>query len=559
MHPVLQIQDIVWNIFGHCCLPTRASATSDLPALARTCRAFKEPALDVLWEELLDPSPLAQCLPKASSQVDDVSRFPISATFYLIVNVFSYCSTKCYSFHRPLTQIEWGILRSYTRRIRSISDDKDALDWKSVRTFLNPRTTEPLFPNLRHLYTTQSTEIKHFLCMPFPSLSSFTVDFIDEDQDPFVLQGPLESFSKSSPNISRLSIYLSLPDAAFSNFFSSYIRQWQDLRDVDCPIIDLDLDALVHLSHMPALTQLKCTPCVGLPASDKPLVFSNLHYLKLYSASLESISRLLSRIRLPAMTEFYISVPTCPPKENFFSCLLASVQTSVIDHNIRELGVDQTFDDEQDEKVTPIVLDLEDLKPCMAFSNLRCLSINLAWHVNLTDSDLLTLASAWPHLERLHINVDFGWKTRSGITPHGLVQLLQTCRSLHRIALAIDTFGFTEFHGSRASLGLPRPPKLFINVLDSFIEAESVPAMAAVFAAIAPSSPSNFSFTAHHSAWIVRIEEKARWYDAYRRGYDTLGQHSQFSFGYRDIEPEDGDSDIPSMSDDDSESFEEGD
>ena len=56
MHHALEIQEILSNIFG-CCYP------SDLPSLARTCRAFKEPALDVLWEELVNLSPLAQCLP----------------------------------------------------------------------------------------------------------------------------------------------------------------------------------------------------------------------------------------------------------------------------------------------------------------------------------------------------------------------------------------------------------------------------------------------------------------------------------------------------------------
>ena len=39
---------------------------SDLASLARTCRVFKESALDVLWRALIDMSPLARCLPEAS-------------------------------------------------------------------------------------------------------------------------------------------------------------------------------------------------------------------------------------------------------------------------------------------------------------------------------------------------------------------------------------------------------------------------------------------------------------------------------------------------------------
>ena len=80
MHHTLQIQEILLNIFGHCHPPTGEYTSSDLPALARTCRAFKEPALDVLWEELVNLSPLAQCLPAShQSQAEGDKAVHISA------------------------------------------------------------------------------------------------------------------------------------------------------------------------------------------------------------------------------------------------------------------------------------------------------------------------------------------------------------------------------------------------------------------------------------------------------------------------------------------------
>ena len=62
MHHALEIHEILLKIFLYCHLNNMRR--SDLPALARTCRTFKEPALDVLWEELIHLSPLAQCLPE---------------------------------------------------------------------------------------------------------------------------------------------------------------------------------------------------------------------------------------------------------------------------------------------------------------------------------------------------------------------------------------------------------------------------------------------------------------------------------------------------------------
>ena len=77
MHHALEIQEILSNIFFYCS-PVLSPNLSPhfhkivfpaLAALARTCRAFKEPALDALWRELIDLSPLVRCLPEASNRL----------------------------------------------------------------------------------------------------------------------------------------------------------------------------------------------------------------------------------------------------------------------------------------------------------------------------------------------------------------------------------------------------------------------------------------------------------------------------------------------------------
>ena len=162
----------------------------------------------------------------------------------------------------------------------------------------------------------------------------------------------------------------------------------------------------------------------------------------------------------------------------------------------------------------------------MAFNNLRRISLDLGWHVNLTDSELLTLASAWPHLEQFVINEECGWATPGGITPNGLLQLLQTCRPLSEIGLAIDTRGYTEFHELPASLGLTLPPMFSINVLDSFIEEELVLAIVAFLASIAPRP--DFSFHAYQTLWqnMQSVTHEDRWYEAYGQANDTLHRRS---------------------------------
>lgn len=406
----------------------------------------------------------------------------------------------------------------------------DTLDWESVGAFLYPPpTTEPLFPKLRYLSATGSAKIQivHLLYMPFPSFISLVLSFSDENQD--ALHGSLKSVFKFSPKLRRLTINLPRPNITFVKFFSSYIRRWGDLHTVDCCRIPLDVDALAHLSHMPGLTQLSCTPSATLPASSSglPLLFPNLHRLKLHSQFLHPISQLLSCIRLPVLTDLTTSIQDWPSKQ-CFTFFLASVRASVVGHTIQELRFEGGFGTEDAENIENpnagrLVLGFEDLQPCTAFSKLRRLDLDFGWYVDLTDNELLTLAKAWPHLERLFINEEWGWGIAGGITPNGLLQLLQTCRSLNDIALTIDVRGFTEFREAPASLGLTLPPTFSINVLDSHIEETSVPAIAAFLAAIAPCP--NFLFTAC-GVYMGRSDHGARWYDAYRRANDALSQRS---------------------------------
>ncbi|KAF8452840.1 hypothetical protein L210DRAFT_3755795 [Boletus edulis BED1] len=463
MHHALEIQEIVFYIFGHCDQPSAGSA-ADLAALARTCRTFKDPALDVLWEKLPDLSPLARCLPEAS----------------------------CLSFSG---EIEWDILRSYARRVRRL-DALDGISRKSLKRLWKPLTTEPLFPNLRRLYFDYTHRATLLLLTPFPSLISLRVKV---NKAPPLFEDSIKSFARTSPNLNILIIHG--PGINMNHIDPTFICKWQNLHIVICPQISLDLITLVHLSCMPALTSLSFMLYRTMPdeVSTSSLIFSKLRHLSLNSELLDPISHLLSRIQLPVVAHFVASIRSCPSRQDL-SSFLAGVQTS-----------DPSYVPE----ARP-TFGFRDLRPYMTFTNLRHINFNVACKVDLTDSELLTLASAWPRLEVLDINRGWGWNTQGGITPNGLLQLLQTCPSLRWIALVIDTRGYTTIPPSLPSLGLSMPRTLCIHALDSYIEAESVPAISAFLAGlIMPSS--HFSLCAWERqgmAWLPnRVVCKVLWKD----------------------------------------------
>ncbi|KAN0090770.1 hypothetical protein V8E55_004336 [Tylopilus felleus] len=253
------------------------------------------------------------------------------------------------------------------------------------------------------------------------------------------------------------------PDISFSTFFSSYICRWRNLQTVLCGDVTLDVNAFVHLSRMPALSQLAFTlspPLLNqtIP-SNLPLSFPSLHEFVLYSICLDPISQLLSRIKLPAVMDFTAFIEHRPSQLDL-SIFISTIRTSGIGHTIQGLQLDQGSKHILAEALKH-VLCFQDLQPCTKFRILRRLNLNFEWHVELTDSELLMLASAWPHLEHLIINPDWGWKTQGGITPNGLVQLLKRCRALSQVALAIDTQGYTESPPPRICSGHRRFPCVY--------------------------------------------------------------------------------------------------
>jgi hypothetical protein len=53
------------DIFATVCEISRLSV---IAALARTCKAFKEPALDILWQHICGFEPLILCLPEVVAE-----------------------------------------------------------------------------------------------------------------------------------------------------------------------------------------------------------------------------------------------------------------------------------------------------------------------------------------------------------------------------------------------------------------------------------------------------------------------------------------------------------
>ncbi|KAG9316176.1 hypothetical protein JVU11DRAFT_2197 [Chiua virens] len=479
MQHALCIQEILLNIFGHCCPPEshwtidKCKFTADLATLARTCRTFKEPALDVLWSELVDLTPLPRCVPQCYS-----------------------VSHGCYSFKIRLDETEWPILRSYTRRIWHIRGHANSkwLNPAALIEICGPPITEPLFPNLRSFYWRSLPDIPP-VHVAVPSLTSLDVSLGLVFPRTHPLLELLDTVVNVCLNLKQFRIHVLSPGLD-SEAINRFIRSIPNLQILECDGFLFDAPTILHLSKLSSLIYFKYTVIPDadwMLSSCSELVFQTLRQLEMKCPLLEPASLLLSRTRLPAMEHLDVALSRNPQKdvlrtyvETVRHVCSPNTLTKFVINSKNPLGI--RYSGALDRSLSNLALD--DLSPCMMFTNLRHMKINLQWSVDMTDSDLLALASAWPYIQTLSINDKWGWRTTGGgITLHGFSQLLQQCRQLSTLCIAIRTESRVDIATMHRSEGgiFDRPSMsttgslLTINLLDSPIQPVDVPMLVTFF------------------------------------------------------------------------------
>jgi len=411
--------------------------------------------------------------------------------FYLDESAECSCSSQCYSFTRPRNDGEWDILRSYTRRVWRIvgfSSSKGSLNPRCISAAFSPPPEDPLFPNLRFLIWQGGTSTLPAIHFASPLLTYLDIRNAPRE-DVSVYTNLLNTLVPRCPNIRNIRIQVA-HNVEFGEAVHRHLCSLNKLRIVDCLDVPISVDVIPHLSSVSTLSWLSFTLNTETPDPIPPpssaLVFSQLVYLEIVSEFLESVTCLITHIRLPAVQVLIMPFPTCPSNSTVKS-YLTTLQKTCSSNTLTDLRllnlrsflayipgfIDHTPHNHR--------LNFDDIRPCMAFSNLRAIHINLEWSVDLTDGDLLKLVSAWPNIEHLVINDHWGWRTTNGITLDGLVQILQSCVFLWDLCIAINVESATEISQHLDDINFSPRDQFQLNVADSPIQAEFVPALGTIF------------------------------------------------------------------------------
>ncbi|EMD41093.1 hypothetical protein CERSUDRAFT_111670 [Gelatoporia subvermispora B] len=451
MHHCFEIYDIYLHILR--CLRNSYDERdlAALAAMAGTCRALSDPALDVLWEEPSSIVDLIKCLPEETWEigVGEHNRPRI------VIN-------------EPLIPSDWARFGYYASRVRRLvifdnpPSNQLLCEGSTLSTLTDHCLTTPLLPHLQYL------EIQCLWQSSWPHIRSFSGPELT------AFHGMLDSLSKRgtmsvlsnlahvSPNLTSVEI-----STRCRGFDTSLIAEaLQDLRNLRRVALEMPPPRQYPVELFSWLASLRLLSYLRLHLVAAALIVdmessSNMPFPKKPRSFMQSLATLdtlcLSTTTLKAAHDVLSSFPGIPSLRSLSVRLelkffddqleddeamlrqLCRVITGTCSHKqMTELEID-TVDNVTTGRIAPSI-SIDAIAPLFEFHSLErvtlCLSVVL---LDIADADLERVATAWPSLRILDI---------MSVRPrgHGPVQSSLTCEALVILAMhapQLESLGIT--------------------------------------------------------------------------------------------------------------------
>ncbi|KAJ7096022.1 hypothetical protein C8R43DRAFT_264579 [Mycena crocata] len=441
MSHALQIPEIVDTIFNFISRRADEDFLLNFPRilaiLARTCRSFREPALNRIWRIQNTLHNLIRCLPRQLwQQTADMDIRLLGTLTPADVERFSFYSRRVQhlSFHKMGThmfellatlalhvpeQIMFPNLRNLTW------DVGNEAFFPAIRLFLNPNLTYLAFP----LHTTPCN------LSLFPMLAR-------------------ECSSLTGASVMTRRFYPTGIDVSFDlqvTALSTFTRRLTRLETVTLQYIDGS--ALKHLSRLPSLRQMSLNIPLTLDLAslaslathgpDDPN-FPSLRVLELDSTSLElatSYMPAFSRCRLETLR---IGIHTLAG-HLIAAALYTAISLHIPHDALQMLDVGDTPDNISVRYPTPAVANVPlylvsgvHLHPLLVFSNLTDITLRSPVGFAIDDRTAALMAAAWPCLTSLDISTVTSITHPPTMTLHGVSAFAQHCPHLRTLKIAFD-------------------------------------------------------------------------------------------------------------------------
>ncbi|EMD32756.1 hypothetical protein CERSUDRAFT_77137 [Gelatoporia subvermispora B] len=431
MHRCLQIAevlDIILHILGGD--PSHYGRTlypSALAALARTCHALSEPALDVLWEKQNTLMRVILCLPTDCWIFVDEHDGNCGMIQVLILRLGMDDDAGCreYPSRNALYILEEyrlsGALFPYLRELRFYADDLRY--WKVPNMFLTA-TLKTLGFTIEEYADLTWKKVTSFLAdvtRIAPNLGTLTMGICQANQDP----PPSLSFILANfHQLKKLSI-----DMLDQDFLISAMRTWSsslpyltglhiNSRDEHPPPTDFGFTSgIVSSSQFKSLKNL----CI------------NFKHLSSACATLQLLDQAPLAELIVCMTDYGENVGRTLNIQHLLNTIAAHCSHAAL-KTLRLLqGVDAN---------EPDYLQFYHIQPLLVYRNLEDIMLDFDSNLRINDEQLKQMAIAWPHLSYLSIPFRLDERPRifkSDLTLASLEILTTTCLRLRSLLINIDT------------------------------------------------------------------------------------------------------------------------
>ncbi|KAH7925251.1 hypothetical protein BV22DRAFT_1011620 [Leucogyrophana mollusca] len=392
-----------------------------LARLARSCRVFHEPAIEIMYEEVRNLHWLIKCMPR---------------------DLWEESETRLV-FLRPMNQGDWNVFQRYARHVKALYMSvyhASPIEFNVYAQLGGISLFDVTFPRLRTLQCNESSDVvapflRHLLRSPLTSVTLMVSDggrtLTDVLPDLRPLRQTLKSLGLSGAK---------WPTPQVTNAICEIIHHFRDLTSLRCD--EITEDAAMHIAQMPALQSVHFTmpEKLSLDIVKSQLggnAFLALQWLHIHSTTLEACLRvqdLTTSSHLRGIT-FTVNdeTPAREWKEIFSSLASTKSYRNLSSFDITELsfaGKEYSSDH---------ILDLAMLSPLLQFQYLTRLKLETFCTFKLDNSAVKQMAEAWPRLQSLDLSYrEDGWELETGITLPGIVPLLRNCPDLHHLGLVID-------------------------------------------------------------------------------------------------------------------------
>ncbi|KZP23317.1 hypothetical protein FIBSPDRAFT_930633 [Athelia psychrophila] len=427
-----------------------------------------EPCMNSLWYGLYNMVPFLRCFPEEVWEVEDPREYG-----------------RKFELRRPLLPSDWARFLHHAGRVRSLgpTDDHDHLKIMThIEQHIAPESAyhaldmskprEILLPNLRTLHwkftQDELQHIRPFLC---PSMRDISI----------VLYAPpsmaerslLLSLSSMMKQVTSFCIDIDYTALDGSDDYAIYVNPilkdiisfWDRLRTLVIPSTSLTASSLPHIALLPYLEELtvELREEIGLSCLEGH-AFPALWHLAVYCNSLSMCTKFLQLSQSWTLENVDVTISrnhldSAETTQAFFKVL----QSHVSNENLSGVSVSSL---DLPNASNNHILDIETLAPLLSLPHLGWLNISTPHPFNLCDRDLWKIATAWPELQTLTLG-RHGWGVPSLITPNGLASLLNQCRQLSSLSLAIDASAFDWYQLNDATFVMPHMNLCFLDLQDS--------------------------------------------------------------------------------------------